>query len=286
MISGGIFNQIDDYGLTVTRRCELLGINRWEAYPQPRKVNREKIEREEEIMRRIDYWHTLFPYFGARKLLQMLKKDGYTMGLKKLRTLMFIMAIYAIYPKQNLSLANKEHKKYPYLLRNKLIQFPNQVWALDITFIAMKHGFMYLTAIIDWHSRYIVGYELSDTLETVHVTNALKKAIDQYGIPSIVNSDQGSQMTSEEYINLLKSYGISISMDGKGRWVDNVIIERWFRSLKTEMLYINEYNSPRELRTAIDGYVNDYNKVRPHQTFDYATPAEIYFETFASKQIA
>ena len=169
------------------------------------------------------------------------------------------MGIHTIYPKPKLSQPGKEHKKFPYLLRNKAIKFPNQVWAIDITYIPMKTGHMYLTAIIDWHSRFIVGWSLSDTLDTAPVIEALTRALEQYGIPSIINSDQGSQFTSDAYIGLLKANGIRQSMDGKARWVDNVIIERWFRSLKTECVYINDYASPRELRAGIKAYIRAYN---------------------------
>jgi putative transposase len=259
---------------------------RHSAYQRPDRVNRAVIEEDEKLMKSLDYWHTLLPYMGARKLAVKLREEGFKVSLYKVRLLMAIMAIYAIYPKKNLSLPNKEHKKYPYLLRNKVIQFPNQIWSIDITYIPMKTGFMYLTAIIDWHSRYIVGYELSDTLEAIHVVNAVKRAIEQYGVPGIINSDQGSQMTSDEYIGLLNTHSIAISMDGKGRWVDNIVIERWFRSLKTEDIYINEYTSPRELRKGIESYIEKYNYLRPHETFGYDTPSKVYFEAFSTQQVA
>ena len=196
------------------------------------------------------------------------------------------MGIYAIYPKPNLSKPGKEHKRFPYLLKNKSILFPNQVWAIDITYIPMKHGHMYLTAIIDWYSRFIVGWSLSDTLDTAPVIEALKGAIEQYGVPSIINSDQGSQFTSNTYIHLLTANGIRQSMDGKARWVDNVIIERWFRSLKVEYVYINDYNSPRDLRTGIEEYIQDYNYLRPHQNLDQETPAIVYQSPFSTSEVA
>ena len=157
---------------------------------------------------------------------------------------------------------------------------PNQVWMWDITFIKMIHGHMYLTAIIDWYSRKIVGWNLSDTLDTVHVINAVMKAVEKYGVPGIINSDQGSQFTSTEYKDLLKSLNIRQSMDGRSRWADNVIIERWFRSLKTEKIYINEFRTPNELRAGIRDYINEYNSERPHEAHDYATPDEIYYGSF------
>jgi putative transposase len=196
------------------------------------------------------------------------------------------MGIYAIYPKPNLSKPGKGHKRFPYLLKNKSILFPNQAWAIDITYIPMKHGHMYLTAIIDWHSRFIVGWALSDTLGTSPVTEALTRAMEQHGIPCIINSDQGSQFTSDAYIKLLAENGIRQSMDGKARWVDNVIIERWFRSLKTEYVYINDYASPRELRSGIDGYIQDYNTLRPHQGLEQETPAAEYHMPFSARGAA
>lgn len=217
-----------------------------------------------------------------RKLRKLLgEHDGLTAGRKLIKRYMDEMGIYAIYPKPNLSKPGKGHK-VPYLLKNAHIFLPNQVWAVDITYIPMKHGHMYLTAIIDWHSRYIVGWELSDTLDTAPVLEAVKGAIEKYGTPAIINSDQGSQFTSDAYKELLRQHSIRQSMDGKARWVDNVIIERWFRSLKTEYVYINEYSSPRALRTGIRDYVKDYNGLRPHQSHCYATPEQVFHAAFPS----
>ena len=186
------------------------------------------------------------------------------------------MGIYAVYPKPNLSKRNLQHKIYPYLLRNLEINHVNQVWSIDLTYIRMGKGHMYLTAIIDWYSRYIVGWELSDTLDTAPVLMAVKEAIDKYGKPEIINSDQGSQFTSDEYTTYLKNNQIKQSMDGKARWVDNVVIERWFRSLKVERIYPYEYLTPRALRVGIRDYVNEYNTERPHEAHGYHTPAEVY----------
>jgi putative transposase len=176
-----------------------------------------------------------------------------------------------------LSKRNKNHPVFPYLLKNKAIFLPNQVWALDITYIKMGRSHMYLTAIIDWYSRFIVGWELSDSLDTAPVLEALKQAIAKYGVPSIINSDQGSQFTSDDYVGFLKSQRIRQSMDGKARWVDNVLIERWFRSLKCENIYINEYTSPKALRKGISEYVKQYNCERPHSEHDGDYPSEVYF---------
>lgn len=164
----------------------------------------------------------------------------------------------------------------PYLLRNLDITRPNQVWSIDITYIPLNGRHMYLTAMIDWHSRKLLGWTLADTLETTHVIETVKKTVEQYGKPDIINSDQGSQFTSMEYKTLLQEVGIRQSMDGKARWADNVRIERWFRSLKTELIYINEFASPRDLRQKINRYIEDYNHLRPHQALDYRTPAQVH----------
>ena len=234
-------------------------------------------DRENTIKNRLDYWHTKMPYMGVRKLRKKLQReDGLLVGRKLIKRYMDEMGIYAVYPKPNLSKRNLQHKIYPYLLRNLEINHVNQVWSIDIPYIRMGKGHMYLTAIIDWYSRYIVGWELSDTLDTAPVLMAVKEAIDKYGKPEIINSDQGSQFTSDEYTTYLKNNQIKQSMDGKARWVDNVVIERWFRSLKVERIYPYEYLTPRALRVGIRDYVNEYNTERPHEAHGYHTPAEVY----------
>ena len=269
-------------GLTIKRQCELLGVNRSSFYCEPKTRPKEEKEREEQIKRRLDYWHTKFCWMGSRKLLQKLRIDDGIEGVGRhlIRRYMQEMGIFSVYPKPNLSKPGKYHKKFPYLLRNKNIWLPNQVWAVDITYIPLKHTHMYLTAIIDWHSRFIVGWELSDTLDAAPVLEAIKKAIKEYGIPAIINSDQGSQFTSDDYTGLLKSRKIRQSMDGKARWVDNVIIERWFRSLKCEDIYITEYTNPRELRRGICEYVKQYNYERPHQSLENKRPYQVYGTIF------
>jgi len=262
------------------RRCELLGIGRWTAYAKPKERSSKSIEREEHIKKKIDYWHTMEPCSGVRKLRQHLRNENIFAGRKLIKRLMEEMGLRVIYPKPNLSKPGKGHKSFPYLLRNKPIWLPNQVWAIDITYIPMTRGHMYLTAILDWHSRYIVGWTLSDTLETAPVLKAVKAAIERYGTPGIINTDQGSQFSSEDYIKLLATEGIRQSMDSKARWVDNVRIERWFRSLKVEYVYINEYSSPRELRAGITAYIVAYNEQRPHQSLDYDTPYNAYWSKF------
>lgn len=275
---------------TKTLLCELLNIPRTSIY---RKRAVKSTEREERIMARIDYHHTEQSYLGVRRLRTKLRDDDEAFakaatergedyepmnaGRKLIKRLMEEMGIRATYPKPNLSEPGKQHKKFPYLLRDKsFIRFPNQVWSIDITYVKLSHGHMYLTAIIDWCTRYIVGWTLSDTLEAAPVVEAVKAATEKYGTPAIINSDQGSQFSSTEYIKLLADMNIRQSMDGKGRWADNIIIERWFRSLKTEDIYLNEYSSPRELRAGISEYIGKYNHKRPHESLEYKTPAQMY----------
>lgn len=271
--------------LSVKRQCELLEVNRTSIYYKPVELTEEAILREEYIKGRLDYWHTRFCWMGSRNLLKKLRQDDKVEGIGRqlVRRYMQEMGIFTVYPKPNTSKPNKKHKKFPYLLRGKKIWLPNQVWALDITYISLGRTHMYLTAIIDWYSRFIVGWALSDTLETAPVLTALNEAMERYGVPAIINSDQGSQFTSTEYIQLLKSKGIRQSMDGKARWVDNVIIERWFRSLKTEEIYISTYESPRELRLGIKEYIHNYNHERPHSSLGDERPAVFYGAKFSSQ---
>lgn len=259
--------------LSIKQQCDLLEINRSSVYYTPAIAN---MERDELIKSRLDYWHTKMCYLGVRRLKAKLAEDGIHVGRKLIKRQMEEMGIYCIYPKPNLSKRNLTHKIHPYLLRNISITLPNQVWAVDITYIKMGRSHMYLTAIIDWYSRYIVGWALSDTLDTAPVLEAVSNAITKYGKPGIINSDQGSQFTSSEYTEFIKTQEIRQSMDGRARWVDNVIIERWFRSLKCDHIYINEYENPKELRAGISSYISEYNTIRPHQTFDYLTPMTVY----------
>jgi len=268
--------------LSVERQCELLELPVSTYYYKPAEKSAEQLARDEALRAALDRWHTAMPYLGCRKLAAKLNGEGLKTNRKEVLRFMGEMGIYAVYPKPSLSKRNKKHKIYPYLLRNMPIFLPNQVWAVDITYIKMKHGHMYLNAIIDWYSRFIVGWALSDTLETAPVLQAVESAIEKYGSPGIINSDQGSQFTSDDYTSYLKKQGIRQSMDGKARWVDNVVIERWFRSLKHENIYINEYANPKELRRGIADYINEYNYSRPHESLDYAVPATVYGGKFAA----
>jgi len=239
--------------------------------------------REELIKSRIDYWHTKFCYMGVRRIRdKLVKEDKISIGRKLTKRYMAEMNIYAVYPKPSLSVRNKKHPVFPYLLKNMNIFLPNQVWATDITYIKMGKSHMYLTAIIDWYSRFIVGWALSDTLDAAPVLEAVKEAVGTYGAPAIINSDQGGQFVSDIYTGYMKANKIRQSMDGKARWVDNVVIERWFRSLKCEDIYINEYNTPRELRQGIKKYIEEYNAERPHQGIGNNYPADVFAGKFAA----
>ena len=266
------------------RQCELLGINRSGVYFTPKPVKQEKIGFEEELMREIDRLHTDLPCSGSRKLAAMLRRSGYRVGRKLVRRLMLTMGLRTVYPKPNLSKRDAGSMIAPYLLRNMDIALPNQVWSIDITYIRMGRGHMYLTAIIDWFSRKLMGWNLSDTLDTSNILRVVRETTEKHGVPAIINSDQGSQFTSKEFKELLKKMGIRQSMDGKSRWADNVRIERWFRSLKTELIYINEFDSPLALRRAIAAYVDQYNEVRLHEALDYRTPNSVHSSYFSRIQ--
>ena len=262
-----------DSNLSISTQCKLLDLNRTSVYYKKQSPK----ELEIEIKHTIDHLHTEHPAWGTRRITATLVAKGYHIGRKLVRRYMQEMRIYAIYPKPNLSLPNKQNKTYPYLLRNLPITTPNQVWSIDITYIPMGRSFMDLTAIIDWYSRYIVGYELSDTLQVESVITCVNRAIKHYGKPEIINSDQGSQFTSLEYTTLLKSNDIRISMDGKGRWADNVIIERFFRTLKYDDIYIYHYERPKDLRSGINRFMKLYNEEHPHQAHNYQTPYQVYY---------
>ena len=267
--------------LSIRRQCELIGVTRSKVYYAPKTPDEEAVERKERIMARIDDWHTENPAWGTRKIRTLLRNDGLFVSRKTVQKYMREMAIYPIYPKPNCSKRDYKEGILPYLLRNCEAQFPNQVWSIDITYIKMKRRHMYLTAVIDWYSRKIVGWKLSDTLETGNVLETVREAVERNGVPAILNSDQGSQFTSDEYKTLLQSLHIRQSMDGKSRWADNIMIERWFRSLKTEKIYIEEYTTERELRDCIAEFVDQYNNVRPHEALDYVTPSSVYAARFA-----
>ena len=258
--------------LPVSTGAKLLGINRTSVYYGGIPVSEEELECKSII----DHLHTDNPTWGARQMSAQLKLRGYQVGRRKAGRYMREMDITPIYPKMNLSKRMKQAKVCPYLLRNAVIDRSNQAWSIDITYIPMKHGFLYLTAIIDWYSRCIVGWDVDDTLDTTMVINACKKAF-KVAKPLIINSDQGSQFTSDKYIEFIRNSGIRQSMDGKSRWADNIMIERWFRSFKYEEAYLTEYANLKEAREAIGRYIYTYNFERCHQSIGNKRPAEVYY---------
>ena len=258
--------------LPVSTGANLLGINRTSVYYGGIPVSEEELECKAVI----DHLHTDNPTWGARQMSAQLKLRGYQIGRRKAGRYMREMDITPIYPKMNLSKRMKQAKVCPYLLRNAVIDRPNQAWSIDITYIPMKHGFLYLTAIIDWYSRCIVGWDVDDTLDTTMVINACKKAF-KIAKPLIINSDQGSQFTSDKYIDFIRNSGIRQSMDGKSRWADNIMIEHWFHSFKYEEAYLMEYANLKEAREDIGRYIYTYNFERCHQSIGNKRPAEVYY---------
>lgn len=227
-------------------------------------------------MKQIDEIYTDYPFYGSRRILAQLNRIGINIGIKKVRSLMKKMGIEAIYPKPNLSKSNPEHKVYPYLLKNVVIDKPNQVWSTDITYIKMKRGWLYLAAVMDWYSRYVLSWELSNTLDMDFCLKSLHIAL-KTGKPKIFNSDQGSQFTSLKFTSELEAKNIRVSMDGRGRAFDNIFIERLWRSVKYEEVYLNEYFSTKDVYLGLKNYFKFYNEKRLHQSLDYQTPAEIHF---------
>ena len=252
--------------LSVQRQCELLGLPRSTYYYQPRPESAENLR----LMRRLDELYLNCPFFGSRRM-------AVTLGVnrKRMQRLMAILGIEAHYPKPNLSRPAPGHEVYPYLLRGVSIERPNQVWSTDITYIPMRAGFLYLVAVMDWFSRFVLSWELSNTMETGFCLAALESAF-RFGQPEIWNSDQGSQFTGAEVLAQLKNRNISLSMDGRGRALDNVFIERLWRSLKYELIYPGDFGSGAELLPALDRYFHFYNHRRPHQALGYRTPAELF----------
>ena len=259
--------------LNIKQQCTLLGLNRSSYYAIPTAIT----ANEQKILNRMDEIFTEHPYYGNRRMMQVLRAEGIMIGRKRVRRYYQILGIEAIYPKMNLSKRNQAHKVYPYLLRGLEIERVNQVWSMDITYIRLKQGFVYLCAVIDWHSRYVLGWRLSITLQSDFCIEALQEAISSYGLPEIFNTDQGVQFTSNNFIAALQDHNIAISMDGKGRALDNVFIERFWRSLKQEKIYRLDLSSVKEARDAISEYMEFYNNHRLHQSLGYETPKFVHF---------
>jgi len=268
--------------LPLTRQCEILELSRSGIYYLPVPVSAEDME----LMRQIDEIHLIYPFYGSRKIRNELLAKGYDIGRDRVRRLMRKMGVEALYVKPRLSLANLAHIKYPYLLRGLEITRPNHVWATDITYIPMAKGFCYLVAIMDWASRMVLSWRLSNTLDSAFCADALEEAIAKYGCPEIFNTDQGSQFTAEIFTNTLRANNIAISMDGKGRWMDNVFIERLWKSVKYEDIYLKAYTSMAEVRNGLTSYFQFYNEKRWHNSFDKKTPSMVYYDTESQKQAA
>lgn len=261
------------HALPIVRQCQILALSRSSVYYRPAGPSEATLG----LMRRLDELHLEYPFYGSRKLVAVLGREGIQIGRRRMQTLMRQLGIEALYQKPNLSRPEKAHKKWPYLLRDLDINRAGQVWCTDITYIPMAKGFAYLVAVMDWHSRKVLSWRLSNTMETDFCVEALEEALHRHGAPEIFNTDQGSQFTSDDFTGVLLKAGVRISMDGKGRWMDNVFIERLWRSLKYEEVYLKAYDSIPEARRQIGAYFELYNRRRPHQALDNLTPDETFY---------
>jgi putative transposase len=261
------------HALPITKQAKALGISRGSVYYRPRRV----LAADLAIMRRMDELHLEFPFAGSRMLRDLLNQDGIEIGRRRVATLMKRMGIEAIYRKPNTSKPAPGHKIYPYLLRGMVVDTPDKVWAMDITYVPMARGFVYLAAVVDWFSRRVLSWRLSITMEAGFCIEALEEALARHGRPEIFNTDQGSQFTSHDFTGVLNKVGTAISMDGKGAWRDNVFVERLWRSIKYEEIYLRAYGSVSEARVSIGRYLDFYNGRRPHSRLDRLTPDQAYF---------
>jgi len=260
--------------LSISRQCELLELSRSGWYYVPCEPSSETLT----LMHLIDEEYTRVPIYGVERMTAYLHRQGYRVGHQRVRRLMRLMSLYAIYPKPRLSRNGSEHRIYPYLLKGMTVDSPNQVWAADITYIRLVRGFVYLIAVMDWFSRYVLSWELSTSLEVDFCLEGLNRAL-AIGQPEIFNTDQGVQFTSHDFTGRLEASAVRISMDGRGRAFDNIFIERLWRTVKYEDIYIRDYREVSEARSGIDRYFRFYNQERLHQSLGYRTPAEVYFET-------
>jgi putative transposase len=262
-----------EHDLPIKQQSEVLGISRSTVYYEPRPISDEDLW----LMRRIDELHLNYPFAGSRMLRGLLWQQGLEVGRRHIKTLMKRMGIEAIYRRPNTSKPAPGHRVYPYLLRNLSVVRPNQVWAMDITYIPMARGFVYLAAVVDWFSRRVLAWKLSITMDVSFCIEALEEALSRNEKPEIFNTDQGCQFTSEAFTGRLKEEGIRISMDGKGRWRDNVFVERVWKSIKYEEVYLHAYETVHEARTSIGKYLEFYNSIRPHSSLNGFTPDQVYF---------
>ncbi len=262
----------NDRDLSVRRQCKLLSLTRSNLYYHPKRESAENLS----FMSIIDKEFMARPWYGSRQMTRYLQREGHSCGRHRVRRLMRLMRLVPIYQTPNTSKKEPLHKIYPYLLWGLEIDRPNKVWCVDITYVPMQRGFLYLVAVMDWHSRKVLSWRLSNSMEAGFCVDALKEAIATYGKPEIMNSDQGSQFTGQEWIGALKDAGITISMDGKGRWIDNRMIERLWRSLKYECVFLNAFETGSQARNGIGAWITYYNAERPHSTHGILTPNEVY----------
>lgn len=260
--------------MPVVRQCELAGVLRATVYAQRKPAPTD--EQDLELLRLIDEQYTRRPFYGSRKMVACLKVQGHWVNRKRVQRLMRILGLAGMAPGPATSRPHPQHKVYPYLLRGVVVTRPNQVWSTDITYIRLAHGFVYLVAVIDWYSRRVLSWRINNTLDTAFCVDCLEESLLRYGSPEIFNTDQGCQFTSESFTGVLKAHGIAISMDGRGRALDNIFVERLWRSVKYEDVYLKGYTNPIELMIGLAEYFVFYNDERPHQSLDNRTPAEVY----------
>ena len=258
--------------LSLQRQCELVGISRSGFYYEPVAESPENLT----LMRRLDELHLDYPAYGSRRLTALLRREGGGVNRKRVARLLDLMGVEVLYPKRNLSQPGEGHRIYPYLLQGLEISGPDQVWCSDITYVPMACGFMYLVAVMDWWSRCVLAWELSNSLDSEFCIRAWTNAVASGRQPLIANTDQGSQFTSEAYLDAVESVGVDVSMDGRGRWIDNRFIERLWRSVKQEDIYVQDYADGLTAQRGLTRWFGEYNEVRPHQALDYATPGEWY----------
>jgi len=262
----------DHEQLSVARQCELLGLPRSSWYYDPRPVSEENLT----LLRLLDEQYTRCPFYGVRRMTAWLRRQGYRVNPKRVARLMRVLGIAAIYPKPHLSVPGDGHEIYPYLLRDVAVERRDQVWSTDITYIRLAQGFVYLVAVLDWFSRYVLAWELSVTMDVGFCLDALERALQTGARPEVFNSDQGAQFTSREFTGRLRAAEVRISMDGRGRALDNVFVERLWRTVKYEEVYLKDYGSVPSARANLEAYFHFYNEERLHQALDYQTPAAVY----------
>lgn len=259
---------------SIRRQCELIELNRSSWYEQPAGAG--ETQENLDLMDRIDKIHVAHPFYGSRKLVAVLRRQGCAVNRKRIRRLMRVMGIHSLAPCPNTSRPHPQHKIYPYLLRNYTVTRPGEVYSTDITYVHVGRGFAFLTAVIDWYSRKVLSWRLSNTMDAAFCISALEEALAHYGAPAIFNTDQGSQFTSTDFTQVLKDHHVRISMDGKNRALDNIFVERLWRSVKYEEIYLKQYESMAQARTDLTAYFRFYNDERPHQALNNRTPSEVH----------